>query len=124
VIRPSGKVAGKGVVGKPYSQGHLSELLFKIENGSSPFAAGDRFTVNVRRAKSWAELAEANGYENTPDGTLKPGLSGEYPQTVRSALVGGVINGIAEAKPCLDWLDSQLLPSAYPLRWRFSIVPN
>lgn len=122
VIRPSGQISGKGVVGKPFSQGHLSELLFKIDDGSTPFAAGDRFTVRVRRAKTWAELAEANGYENLPDGSLKPGLSGEYPQTVRSALVGGVINGIAEAKPCLDWLDSQLLPSTYPLRWRFSIV--
>jgi hypothetical protein len=123
VFEPSGKVHGRGIVDKPYDSRSLAEITFKVNAGSVPFAAGDSFTISVRFPRNWAELAKVNGYENEPDGSLSKRLSGDYPQTVRSALAMGVMNGVAEAAPCFEWLDSQLRSSSYPLRWRWSIAP-
>lgn len=123
VLRPNGKVDGRGTVNKPYMHSIVGDLVFSIQVGTVPFAAGDSFTVAVSLVKTWAELAKVNGFENTADGSLSSELSAEYPQTVRSALAMGVINGVAEAVPCFEWLNSQLLPSRYQLRWRWSIAP-
>jgi hypothetical protein len=124
VLQPNRQIHGHGTVDKLYNSHALSEFTFTVHAGTIPFAAGDSFTISVELAENWTELAKANNYENTPDGSLKKGMAADYPQTVRAALVMGVINGVTDAAPCLEWLNPELLSSSYNLSWRWSIVPN
>lgn len=120
VTRPSGKNDGKGKVGSAYVDDEQNSLNFTVTKGDVPYAAGDSFAISVSVAKTWAELAAANDIEPTADDTLRAGLTSDYPQTVRAALVMGVKNGVEEAKRCLDWLDPQVRGN-YRIGWRWSI---
>jgi len=71
VTRPDGRhdAPGKGTVGKPYSSGYGPR--FTVNVGSIPFAVGDSFAIAIEPAKDWAELAELNGFTDSPDGSLQ-----------------------------------------------------
>jgi hypothetical protein len=119
VLEPGGKLNGHGKVGSGYDDAH-NAMRFTVSAGAKPFAAGDSFRIAIDLAKTWGELADANDVTELPDGNISRKL-GDYAQTVRAALVMGVLNGVEAAKPCLAWYDPQMM-SVYSPDWRWSIT--
>ncbi len=97
---------------------------------ATPYVLRLRMDTTTPWSTSWAQAAELNGFGAGSEGTdndhlfVEKGAGVTYPSYTRGALAMAARMGVAEAKPCFDWLDRELKNylSGKQLYYKWAIV--
>ncbi len=93
---------------------------FTISQGSVPFAAGDKFILNLNPITDWANLARVNNVASASDDDLEK-INRDYVADVY-AVMALAVPVMPEVKPLFEWLSDAMRGARDRISWRDSFA--
>jgi hypothetical protein len=118
VYRPGHRLERTGQVGKKYTSG--GGPVITVTQGTTPFAAGDKFGLEITPISTWSDLARVNSVTETSDGSLQNGRDVYTAHLYAVMALSSPL--IPEAEPLFEWLAMAMRDSGGRLPWRDSFA--